>query len=81
MSEPVPPLPPPLPARLRRILELVYGVDGVVEARVWEWDAGVAVGVRPSASSSATELLARVEAQVLVVRHPGEAWSFGVLDD
>ncbi len=80
MSAPLPPLPP-LSPRLRRILELVYGVDGVVEARVWEWEAGVAVGVRPSASSSAAELLARVESQVLVVRQPGEAWTFGVLDD
>lgn len=70
-----------LPPRLKRILEIVYGIDGVVEARVWEWEAGVAVGVRPSASSSATELLARVESHVLVVREPGEAWTFGLLED
>jgi hypothetical protein len=70
-----------LPPRLRRILELVYAIEGVGEARVWEWDKGVAVGVRPTATTSASDLLKRIESQVVVIREPGETWSFGVLDD
>ncbi len=73
--------PPRLPPRLRRILELVYGIEGVGEARVWEWEKGVAVGVRPTATTSASALLKRVESAVIVVREPGETWSFGILDD
>jgi hypothetical protein len=74
------------PPRLRRTLELVYGVDGVVAARVWQWtenlgrDERVAVAVRANATSSPTELLRRVEAAVESIRQPGEAWEFGLLD-
>ncbi len=75
------PAPARLPARLRRILELVYAIEGVLEARVWEWEAGVAVGVRANATTSASALLARVESHVVVMREPGEAWSFGLLED
>lgn len=70
-----------LSPRLRRILELVYSIEGVSEARVWAWDEGVAVGVRPTATTSASDLLKRVESQVVVVREPGETWTFGVLED
>ena len=74
------------PPRLRRTLELVYGVDGVVAARVWNWtenlgrDEKVAVAVRANAMCSPTDLLRRVEAAVEVLREPGEAWEFGLLD-
>ncbi len=74
------------PPRLRRTLELVYGVDGVVAARVWRWtenlgrDERVAVAVRANAISSPTDVLRRVEAAVEGVREPGEAWDFGLLD-
>jgi hypothetical protein len=74
------------PPRLQRTLELVYGVDGVVAARVWQWtenlgrDEKVAVAVRANATSSPTEVLRRVEAAVEAVREPGEAWEFGLLD-
>lgn len=70
-----------LPPRLRRILELVYAIEGVGEARVWEWDDGVAVGVRPTAFTPAADLLRRVESQTIVVRVPGETWTFGLLED
>ncbi len=70
-----------LPPRLRRILEVVYAIEGVAEARVWEWEKSVAVGVRPMAGTFAPDLLRRVESQVVVVREPGESWTFGVLDD
>jgi hypothetical protein len=74
------------PPRLRRTLELVYSVDGVVAARVWQWtenlgrDERVAVAVRANATSSPTEVLRRVEAAVEAIREPGEAWEFGLLD-
>ncbi len=72
---------PKLTPRLRRILELVYSIEGVGEARVWEWENGVAVGVRPTAITSAASLLKRVESQMIVVRAPGETWTFGILED
>jgi hypothetical protein len=74
------------PPRLRRTLELVYGVDGVVAARVWQWteDSGreekVAVAVRANTCSSPNDVLRRVEAAVQAIREPGEAWEFGLLD-
>ena len=75
----MPDVPDSLPPRLRRTLELVYGVEGVTGARVWQWDDRVAVGVRPSAAASEPDLLRRVEAAVSMLRRPGETWEFGIL--
>ncbi len=69
-----------LPPRLKRTLELVYGVEGVTAARVWQWGERVAVGVRPAATSAPGELLRRVEAAVAGVREPEETWEFGILE-
>lgn len=69
-----------LPARIRRTLELVYGVEGVTAARVWHWPGRVAVGVRPAVSSAPAELLRRVEAAVAGLRDPEETWEFGLLE-
>lgn len=69
-----------LPPRIRRTLELVYGVEGVTAARVWHWPGRVAVGVRPAVSSSPGELLHRVESAVAGLREPDETWEFGLLD-
>ncbi len=76
------PTPPPteLPPRIRRTLELVYGVEGVTAARVWHWEGRVAVGVRPAAMSAPSELLRRVESAVSGVREPEEQWDFGLLE-
>ena len=52
-----------LPPRLRRILEVVYAIEGVAEARVWEWEKSVAVGVRPMAGTFAPDSF-RVEPKV-----------------
>jgi hypothetical protein len=71
---------PALPARIRRTLELVYGVEGVTAARVWHWPGSVAVGVRPAALSAPSELLRRVESAVSGVREAGEQWDFGLLE-
>ena len=69
-----------LPPRLRRTLELVYGVEGVTAARVWHWPGRVAVGVRPAMLSAPSELLRRVESAVAGLREPEETWEFGLLE-
>jgi hypothetical protein len=70
-----------LPPRVRRAIELVYGVEGVISARVWQWSGKVAVGVRGASTSAPSELLRRVEAAVAGLREPDEAWEFGLLGD
>jgi hypothetical protein len=70
-----------LPPRLRRTLELVYGVEGVIAARVWQAPGRIAVGVRGGIGTAPTDLLHRVESAVAGLREPGEAWDFGILDD
>ncbi len=70
-----------LPPRLRRTLELVYGVEGVVEARIWQWPGRVAVGVRGGTATSPTELVRRVEVAVAGLREPEENWDFGILEE
>ena len=88
---PTPPAPPAsappaasvataLPPRIRRTLELVYGVEGVTAARVWHWPGRVSVGVRPAMLSAPSELLRRVEHAVSGLREPDEIWDFGLLD-
>ena len=74
------------PLRVQRTLELVYGVEGVVAARVWRWtesgggDEKVAVAVRASGACDPGDVLRRVEAAICPIREPGEAWEFGLLD-
>ncbi len=70
----------PLPPRLRRALELAYGVEGVLAARVWQWGGRVAMGVRGAPASAPGALLSRVESAVSVLREQGESWDFGILD-
>lgn len=70
-----------LPPAMRRILEVVYGVEGVVSARIWHAPDRVAVGVRGAASTSPADLLHRVEAAVVGLKEPGVAWDFGLLDE
>lgn len=71
---------PELPPRIRRTLELVYGVEGVTAARVWHWPGRVAVGVRPAVMTTPNDLLRRVEAAVAGVREHDEVWEFGLLE-
>ena len=72
---------PSVTPRVRRTIELVYGVEGVTSARVWQWPGKMAVGVRGSAAVLGPDLLRRVEAAVAAIREPGEMWEFGLLDD
>ena len=69
-----------LPEALRSILELVYNVEGVVAARVWQSPGRVAVGVRAAFGASPAALLRRVESAVVGLREPGVEWDFGVLE-
>jgi hypothetical protein len=75
-----------LSPRMRRMLEIVYAVDGVAAARVWQWpgDGGlsktIAIAVRPAPRTSPQELLQRVEAAVAGMREPDEVWEFGLLE-
>lgn len=69
-----------LSPRLRRTLELVYGVQGVTAARVWHWPGRVSVGIRPGAFAAPSELLQRVERAVAGLREPEETWEFGLLE-
>ena len=71
----------PLPPKLRRVLELVYAVEGVVAARVWQWPGRIAVGVRGGNATSPMDLLRRVEAAVASLQEPEESWDFGILED
>ena len=73
--------PPELPPRVRRILELVYQVEGVAVARVWLWPGKVAVGVRGLPTIAGNELLRRVESAIAPLRELGESWEFGLLED
>ena len=76
-----PETPPQLPARVRRILELVYQVEGVAAARVWQWPGKVAIGVRGVPTMAVPDLLRRVESAVAPLREAGETWDFGLLED
>jgi hypothetical protein len=69
-----------LDPRIRRTLELVYQVEGVVAAKVWAMPDRIAVGVRIGAGHGPSEVIARIEHVTLGLREPGEAWDFGLLD-
>jgi hypothetical protein len=70
-----------LPPRLRRTLELVYSVEGVVAARVWQYAGRIAVGVRGGSCTDPGSLLHRVQFAVAGLKEPEEVWDFGILED
>jgi hypothetical protein len=75
-----------LSPRLRRMLEIIYAVDGVAAARVWQWPGEdlrkvIAVAIRPAPRTGPQELLQRVEAAVAGLREPDEEWEFGLLEE
>lgn len=80
-----PPEPPPassddLDPRIRRTLELVYQVEGVVAAKVWAMPDRIAVGVKIGAGHGPAEVMARLEQVTVALREPGETWDFGLLE-
>ena len=72
---------PEVPQAVRRILEVVYGVEGVVAARVWQSPNRVEIGVMGGAGTSPVDLLRRVEVAVVGLRQPGVTWDFGWLQE
>jgi hypothetical protein len=70
-----------VPQRLRRALEIVYQLEGVAGARVWQWGDKVALGVRPTASTNPSDLLRRIDMALAAVRDPQETWELGVLEE
>lgn len=66
--------------RVRRTLELVYQVEGVVAAKVWAMPDRVAVGVKLGNGHGAAEVIARIEVVTAGLRAQGETWDFGLLD-
>lgn len=70
-----------VPATVRRILEVVYSVEGVIAARVWQQPGTIAVGVRGGAGTTPGDLLHRVESAVVGLREPGVSWEFGWLQE
>jgi hypothetical protein len=72
--------PSDLDPRIRRTLELVYQVEGVVAAKVWLTPENVSIGVRIGAGHGVAEVLARIEQVTVGLREVGESWDFGLLD-
>jgi hypothetical protein len=66
--------------RVRKILEAVYEVEGVVGAKVWVLPAHVAVALRVGNRYGASDVIAHVVTATSSLRDPDEAWDFGLLD-
>jgi hypothetical protein len=66
--------------RVRKILEAVYEVEGVVGAKVWVLPAHVAVALRVGNLHGAADVIAQVVTATTSLRDPDEAWDFGLLD-
>jgi hypothetical protein len=64
---------------MRRVIELVYGVEGVVGVRVWQWPGSVAVGINVASAFTDDETLQRVREAVAPMRQADETWEFGLL--
>ena len=80
-TPPAPPAPSDdLDPRIRRTLELVYQVEGVVAAKVWAMPDRVAVGVKIGTGHGPAEVMARLEQVTVALREPGETWDFGLLE-
>jgi hypothetical protein len=69
-----------LPEKVRRVLEIVYAIEGVSAARVWQWPGRVAVAVKGSGASE-DALLQRVSTALNALKEVDEEWEFGILQD
>ncbi len=68
-----------LSPRLRRTIELIYGVEGVAAARVWYSPGSINVGISPARTAAPADVLRRVECAVAGLRDDEETWDFGLL--
>lgn len=66
--------------RVRKIIEAVYEVEGVVGAKVWVLPGHVAVALRVGNRHGASDVIAQVVTATTSLRDPDEAWDFGLLD-
>lgn len=71
---------PDLPPRLELALEIIYRIEGVAAAKIWQWEDHVAVAVR-GVGLVESQLLARVEASLVSLSEPNEIWEYGILAD
>ena len=67
--------------RAKRIVELVYAVEGVVSVRLWSEEERIAVGVRGNDVVAPTDLVARVKSALAGITHAGETIEVGMLGD
>jgi hypothetical protein len=67
--------------RAQRIEEAVLEVDGVVSVRVWDLVDRVEIGVVPSQTEAAGDVLRRVVEVTEAMRAPDEVWEVGILTD
>ncbi|RYZ61186.1 MAG: hypothetical protein EOP08_13825 [Proteobacteria bacterium] len=71
-------MPPDLPPRLELALEIIYRIEGVAAAKIWQWENRVAVAVR-GVGHVEEQLLRRVEASLVSLAEPNETWDYGIL--
>lgn len=71
---------PDLPPRLELALEIIYRIEGVAAAKIWQWEDRVAVAVR-GVGLVEEQLLRRVEASLVSLAEPNEIWEYGILVD
>lgn len=69
-----------LPPRLELALEIIYRIEGVAAAKIWQWEDRVAVAVR-GVGHVEEQLLRRVEASLVSLAEPNEIWEYGILVD
>lgn len=69
---------PDLPPRLELALEIIYRIEGVAAAKIWQWENRVAVAVR-GVGHIEEQLLRRVEASLVSLAEPNETWDYGIL--
>ena len=69
-----------LPPRLELALEIIYRIEGVASAKIWQWEDHVAVAVR-AVGHVDEQLLRRIEASLGSLSEPNEKWEYGILAD
>ena len=69
-----------LDPRVHETLRRVYGVPGVVAAKVWALPDRMFVGVRIAFGHGLDHVLEHVRVATKDLMEPGEEWDFGQLD-
>jgi len=69
-----------LDPRVQETLRRVFGVAGVVSAKVWSMPDRMYVGVRVAFGYGLDRVLEDVRRETMDLAEPGEQWEFGQLD-